>query len=110
MMTRHNSDAVLGSDIHFKAAVAFYPVCWLYNHVPGANFSDLVDGPIRIFVGTADDYDGGASACEALLHELAPAMPHMRHCAYSKVRHMNSTSSTARASSTTRAPTAARMA
>ncbi|MGF6917980.1 dienelactone hydrolase family protein [Paraburkholderia sp. 40] len=73
MMTHRHSDALLGKDIHLKAAVAFYPVCWLYNHVPGADFGDLVDAPIRIFVGTADDYDGGAAACQALLHSLAPA-------------------------------------
>jgi uncharacterized protein len=31
------------------------------------------DAPIRIFVGSADDYDGGQAACETLLRELAPA-------------------------------------
>lgn len=72
MMTRHNSDAVLGPGVHLQAAAALYPVCWLYNHVPGADFGDLVDAPIRIFVGTADDYDGGASACEALVQGLSP--------------------------------------
>jgi dienelactone hydrolase len=72
MMTHSHSDAILGPAVHFQAAVAFYPVCWLYNDVPGADFSNLVDAPIRILVGTADDYHGGASACEALLHELAP--------------------------------------
>src|SRR5262249_41835969 len=72
MMTRRNSDAMLGPGKHLKAAVALYPVCWLYNHVSGAEFNDLVDAPIRILVGSEDDYDGGADACEALLHELAP--------------------------------------
>jgi uncharacterized protein len=72
MMTRRNNDAVLGSGKHLRAAVALYPICWLYNHVPGADFSDLVDAPIRILVGSDDDYDGGAEACEALLHDLAP--------------------------------------
>jgi dienelactone hydrolase len=72
MMTRHNSDAVLGKGIHFRAAAALYPICWLYNHVPDADFSDLVDAPLRILVGTEDDYDGGAGACEALVHELSP--------------------------------------
>ena len=65
-MTRRNSDAILGLDAHFKAAVALYPICWLYNHVPGADFVDLVDAPIRIMVGSEDDYDGGGGACEAL--------------------------------------------
>jgi uncharacterized protein len=71
MMTRHNSDAILGEEVHFKAAVAFYPICWLYNHVPGADFADLVDAPLWIFVGDKDDYDGGAAACEALLRDLS---------------------------------------
>ncbi|MFM0341524.1 dienelactone hydrolase family protein [Paraburkholderia fungorum] len=41
--------------------------------IPGADFGNLVDAPIRIFVGTADDYDGGDAACEELLHSLPPA-------------------------------------
>jgi uncharacterized protein len=73
MMTRHNSDAILGEGMRFKAAMALYPICWLYNHVPGADFADLVDAPVRIMVGDADDYDGGGDACRQLLSELAPS-------------------------------------
>jgi len=72
MMTRRDNDAVLGPGKHLRAAAALYPICWLYNHVSGAQFNNLVDAPIRILVGTEDDYDGGADACEALSHELAP--------------------------------------
>ena len=72
LMTRRNSDAILGQNVHLKAAVALYPACWLYNHVPGADFADLVDAPVRILVGSEDDYDGGPSACETLLRNLAP--------------------------------------
>ena len=72
LMTQHNSDAVLGPSVHMQAAVALYPVCWLYNHVPGADFHDLVDAPIRIMVGSADDYDGGGDACRAMIGELSP--------------------------------------
>ena len=72
MMTRRNSDAILGPGIHFKAAAALYPICWRFNHVPDANFTDLVDAPIRIMVGDADDYDGGGDACKQLLTELPP--------------------------------------
>ena len=72
MMTSHNSDAILGPGVHFKAAVALYPICWLYNHVPGAAFADLVDAPVRIMVGSEDDYDGGGAACQQLLAVLAP--------------------------------------
>jgi dienelactone hydrolase len=73
MMTRPNSDAILGSGNHFKAAVAFYPICWLYNHVPGAEFAELVDAKIRILIGSEDDYDDGPGACEDLLRQLAPS-------------------------------------
>jgi uncharacterized protein len=73
MMTRGNSDAILGSRNHFKAAVAFYPICWLYNHGPGADFAELVDAKIRILVGSEDDYDDGPGACEDLLRQLAPS-------------------------------------
>jgi dienelactone hydrolase len=72
MTSRRNSDAILGPDKHFKAAVAFYPICWLYNRVPDANLAELVDAKIRIFVGSEDDYDDGPGACEDLLRQLAP--------------------------------------
>jgi dienelactone hydrolase len=73
MMTHRHSDALLGDSVHLRAAVVFYPVCWRFNHVPGADFGELVDAPIRIFVGTADDYDGGDASCEDLLSSLSPS-------------------------------------
>jgi len=72
MMTRRNGNAVLGQDVHVKAAIAFYAACWLYNHVPDAEFADLVDAPIRIFAGIEDDYDGDPDVCNALVRDLAP--------------------------------------
>lgn len=72
MMTRGNSDIVLGPGNHLQAAVAMYPICWLYNHGPGADFRELVDARIRILVGSEDDYDDGPGACEDLLDQLAP--------------------------------------
>ena len=71
MMTQHNSDAVLEPGVHMKAAVALDPICWLYNHVPGADFRDLVNAPIKIMVGSADDYDGGGNACRTMISELS---------------------------------------
>jgi dienelactone hydrolase len=73
MMTRRNSDAILGQGNRVKAAAAIYPACWLYNHVPDADFGDLVDAPLRIVIGSEDDYDDGSDACEALLRQLAPS-------------------------------------
>jgi len=72
MMTRRNSDAILGPGAHFKAAVAIYPACFLYNHFPDADFAGLVDAQVRIIVGSEDDYDGGSGAFADLLRELAP--------------------------------------
>jgi|SRR5215470_1208 len=72
-MTRRNSDAILGPGNYFKAAVAFYPICWLYNHGPGAEFAELVDAKIRILIGSEDDYDDGPGACEDLVSQLAPS-------------------------------------
>ncbi len=60
MMTYQQSDALLGDSTHLRAAAALYPICWRFNHVSGADFGKLVDAPIRIFVGTSDDYDSGA--------------------------------------------------
>jgi dienelactone hydrolase len=89
MMTRSHSDATLGKDVHVKAAVALYPICWLYNRVPGADFVDLVDAPVRILVGSEDDYDGGGSACEALLRDLAPSdVAHMSLRIFSGATHI----------------------
>ena len=73
MMTRRNSDEILGSGNQFNAAVALYPICWLYNHVPDADFAGLVDAKIRILVGSEDDYDDGPGACEDLVRQLAPS-------------------------------------
>jgi dienelactone hydrolase len=60
MMTRSNSDAALGNGKHLQAAMALYPVCYRYNHMPGFEFAGLVDAPIRILVGTEDNLDDGA--------------------------------------------------
>ena len=73
LMTRRHSDAVLGQGRHLQAALALYPGCFLYNHKPGFELANLVDAPLRIFVGTDDDLDDGQGACEALIRDLAPA-------------------------------------
>jgi dienelactone hydrolase len=73
MMTRRHSDAVLGQERHVQAALALYPVCFRYNHTPGFEIANLVDAPLRIFIGTDDDFDDGQGACEAFIRDLAPA-------------------------------------
>jgi len=104
MMTRRNSDLILGLGIHFQAAAALYPICWRFNHVPDADFTDLVDAPIRIIVGDADDYDGGGDACKQLMAELAPADASHIQCVFSPVPRISSTVSLSRMNSLTHAP------
>ena len=53
--------------------MAFYPIRWRFVNVPGVDFGELVDAPIRIFIGTSDDYDGRADVCEDLLRSLSPS-------------------------------------
>ena len=108
MMTRGHSDATLGKDVHVKAAVALYPICWLYNRVPGADFVDLVDAPVRILVGSEDDYDGGgvrARRCFAISHR---ATPRTCRCASFRTRLISLTASLAPSSTTTQPPIGAK--
>lgn len=41
----------------FAAHAPLYPVCWVYNVVPGYEFKDLVGAPVFIQAGNADTYD-----------------------------------------------------
>ena len=48
----------------FAANVAFYPVCWLYNTVPGYELQDVIDTPLLILTGELDDYDTPTSCTQ----------------------------------------------
>jgi hypothetical protein len=105
MMTKRNSDVLLGQGVHFKAAVAFYPICWRYNHVPGADFGDLVDAP--------SEYSSAATMITTVAKLLARrCCANSRRqtrctCRYvlSRVRPMSSTRSTVIANFTIRPET-----
>ena len=56
----------------FVAHVPFYPVCWVYNRIPGYEFGSLTGAPVFIQAGGADDYDNPDS-CQQLIDSLAPA-------------------------------------
>ncbi len=66
----------------FKAHVAHYPVCWVYNNpIPGLAFgtrstgvsAPLSGAPVLIQIGSEDSYDQGAGPCLALRESLIPA-------------------------------------
>jgi len=46
-----------GSPLRYAAHVAHYPVCWVYNNVPGFEFEKLTGAPVLIQTGRYDDYD-----------------------------------------------------
>lgn len=49
--------AMTGTPFRFAGHVAHYPVCWLYNNVPGFEFANLTGAPVLIQTGELDDYD-----------------------------------------------------
>ena len=57
----------------FQAIMPVYPVCWVYNRVPGYAFQDLTGAPVMLAFGTADEYDDAPRACPDLVEGLAPA-------------------------------------
>lgn len=73
MLTREkNNLSKYGPSEGFSAHVAFYPVCWVYNKVPGYSLTDLNDTPLLVLTGALDDYDE-ADTCEVLVSTMSPS-------------------------------------
>ena len=60
------------SGLRFAAHVPFYPVCWVYNTMPGYEFGHLTGAPVLILTGALDTYEA-ANTCPNLVQQLAPA-------------------------------------
>lgn len=69
--TRANRDAYATGLQAFAAHAPWYPVCWVYNTVPGYEFGDLTGSPVLIQAGSADTYDAPDS-CTRLHAGLSP--------------------------------------
>lgn len=54
----------------FAAHAAFYPVCWVYDRVPGYELASLSAAPLLILTGAQDDYDTPTTC-----HDLAARYP-----------------------------------
>lgn len=67
--TKPYSEQYLGKDIRFAAHAPNYPVCWVYNRVPGYEFKELTGAPILLQAGAQDAYDL-PDTCPALLKSL----------------------------------------
>ena len=73
MLTATRENAVRAeAGQHFVAHAPLYPVCWVYNHVPGYAFGALTGAPVFIQAGTADMYDAPDS-CRTLIDSLSHA-------------------------------------
>ena len=58
-----------GGTLKFAAHVAHYPVCWVYNRVPGYAFNTFTGAPVLIQAGELDAYDD-PDTCPNLVQSL----------------------------------------
>jgi dienelactone hydrolase len=57
--------------LRFAAHVAEYPVCWVYNRIPGYAFNSFTGSPVLIQTGELDAYDE-PDTCQNLVESLPP--------------------------------------
>jgi len=69
--TRAYTDRYAPPGLRFAAHAPFYPVCWVYNNVPGYEFRDLTGAAVLIHAAELDDYDQ-PDTCQKLAASLAP--------------------------------------
>lgn len=62
--------SMTGTPYRFAGHVANYPVCWLFNNVPGFELANLTGAPVMIQIGDRDDYDL-PETCPSLVDNLA---------------------------------------
>lgn len=67
--TNPYNNLLTGGVRKFAAHIAHYPICWVYNVVPGAEFQDFTGSPVLIQVGELDGYHG-PETCPNLVKSL----------------------------------------
>ena len=74
--TRPYSERWLGKAQRFAAHAPFYPVCWVYNRVPGFEFRDFTNAPVLLQVGALDTYDppGAPEVLRDEAEKIAPGL------------------------------------
>lgn len=65
-----------GTTNRFIGHVAHYPVCWVYNTIPGFEFTEITGAPILIQVGELDDYQA-VETCPAIIDKLPIESRHL---------------------------------
>jgi dienelactone hydrolase len=73
MLSATNSYAApyAAKGLSFKAEAAFYPVCWIYNHLDGYGFRDLTPAKLLLLAGDKDVYDESPQPCQDLVAGLS---------------------------------------
>lgn len=74
--TRPYSEKYLGKEMKFAAHAPNYPVCWVYNRVPGYEFKEFTGAPILLQAGELDTYEL-PETCPALVKSLGDAAGHL---------------------------------
>ena len=72
--TRPYTEQYLGSGAKFAAHAPNYPVCWVYNRVPGYEFNSFTGAPVFIQGGELDTYDL-PDTCPTLVQSVQVAAP-----------------------------------
>ena len=72
--TKPYTEQYLGPGQIFAAHAPNYPVCWVYNVVPGYEFKSFTGAPVFIQAGELDTYDL-PSTCPNLVQTLEPTAP-----------------------------------
>ena len=68
--TQQYTNLMTGGLQKFTAHIAHYPICWLYNNLPGAEFQNFTGSPVLIQVGELDGYHN-ADTCPNLVQSLS---------------------------------------
>ena len=72
LTTTEHYMAMSGSPYRFAGHVAHYPVCWVYNFLPGFEINHLTGAPLLIQAAELDGYDI-ASSCPSMVESLPEA-------------------------------------
>ncbi len=73
--------------LKFAAHIAHYPVCWLYNHVPGYEFISFTGSPVLIQTGELDAYDNPDTGAHLVQSLSAAARNFISHKMYKHANH-----------------------
>lgn len=74
--TKPYTDQYLGGGGKFAAHAPNYPVCWVYNRVPGYEFKSFTGAPVFIQGGNLDTYDL-PDTCPNLVQSVQAIVPNL---------------------------------